>query len=249
MYGRIAEHIGNAAHRQVALTEKPLCLGDLQRGIVFDGTFADLLIKKLAKLSLADEKTAAYVNSLREKGITVVGHFPAVSDSATPRRYLKRKAGKKDDPISDPKAMYAGMQSFVEAIVNRFKDDIHEWSAVAEINLLAGRAPYCRQRYVDVVKLISRSIRKTDPSAEILALGCSGADGREKPRFRFLQGMLPELKDNIDGFGIDQYTAGQKYGVGFTSLDTEQSELREIMTVALDIAKKNGGKIVAIDEN
>ena len=198
--------------------------------------------------NLSLEKTAAYVKSLREKGITVVGHFPAVSDSATPRRYLKRKAGKKDDPISDPKAMYAGMQSFVEAVVNRFRGDIHEWSAVAEINLLAGRAPYCRQRYIDVVKLISKSIRKTDPSAEILALGCSGADGREKPRFRFLQGMLPELTDNIDGFGIDQYTAGQKYGVGFTSLDTEQSELREIMTVALDIAKKNGGKIVAIDE-
>ena len=88
--------------------------------------------------NLSLEKTAAYVKSLREKGITVVGHFPAVSDSATPRRYLKRKVGKKDDPISDPKAMYAGMQSFVEAVVNRFRGDIHEWSAVAEINLLAG---------------------------------------------------------------------------------------------------------------
>ena len=194
------------------------------------------------------EDTAAYVKSLREKGICVVGHIPAVCDSATPRRYLKRKSEKREDSVADPGAMYAGMRKFVESIVDRFKSDIHEWSASAEINLLADRAPYVRQRYIDVVRLISKSIKKSDPSAEFLALGCSGADGREKPRFRFLQGMLPELVDFIDGFGIDQYTAGQKYGVGFSTLDTEQSELRDIMATVLEIAKKNGGKIVAIDE-
>ena len=188
-----------------------------------------------------------YIKDLRKAGITVVGHIPASASGALPRRYFKRKAGPKEDPVADPPAMCADMQKYIEALVSRFKGEIREWAVSGEINLLVGRAPYYRQRYIETLAAVSRGVRKADPSAKLFALGCSGADGRDKPRFRFLQGMLPEVSGMIDGLGIDQYTAGQYYGAGFVSLDTEQSGLREIMLSAIAIARKNG-KLLAIDE-
>lgn len=198
---------------------------------------------------LSFDKALDEIRSLRAKGIRVVGHtFVPPRPTTTPRRYLKKKYGSKEDPIADPAGFLADFEEFVFSMVTALKGEIGEWAAVNEINLSANSTQYMRQRYIDCIRAMSRGMRRADPGARLLGLGCSGADGRAKPRYPFLRGMLPSIVDCIDGFCIDQYTAGQKYGIDFANLDSEQAELRDIMLEAVRIAKKNGKRIVTIDE-
>ena len=189
------------------------------------------------------------IRALRARGIAVEGSLGGLlRANAIPKRFLKKSFGKKDDPVKDPAAFLAAYEDFVFRLVSELKGDIHVWAAGGEINLLAHIAPYARQRYVETVHAISRGLRRADPSATLLGLACSGADGRAKPRYTFLQGLLPEVVDAIDGFGIDQYTAGQTYGPGYENLNSEQTELREMILEAMRIAKANGKKHVTIGE-
>ena len=158
------------------------------------------------------------VKALRAAGIRLIGHLSTVdSTGRAPLRFFKKKIVPKQDPIEDLDAYFKAKEEFVKTIVSEFKDDIHEWAASGEINLIAFQADYARQRYIDDVKLLSRAIREADPTATFVALGCSGADGRANPRYPFLRGLLPAIVDDIDGFGIDQYTAGQTYGKGYVN--------------------------------
>jgi len=190
----------------------------------------------------------AAAEALRAKGVEPIGHVMVARPSSYPRRYLKSGAGPKDDPIVDHAAFAADFERFSAALVEALSDVVGEWAAVAEINLLANMATYMRQRYIDDVRALSRGLRKADPKAKLVALGCSGADGRDKPRYMFLKGLLPDLADFIDGFGIDQYTAGQCYGKGYATINSEQGEIREMMLEATAIARANGKTLVSIDE-
>lgn len=194
-------------------------------------------------------KALASIRALKAKGIKVIGHTdvpPRISD--TPRHYLKEKYAPKEDPVADLKVFLADYEKFAFELVSAFKGEIRNWSAVNEINLTANMKPYMRQRYIDCVKAFSRGMRRADPSATLVALGCSGADGRNNPRYPFLRGLLPSVVDSIDGFGIDQYNAGQDYGKGYANLNSEQAEIREIMLEAVRIAQANGKHIVSIEE-
>lgn len=213
------------------------------KGVYFQWKYLE---DKNGKLDLTKIKET--VKTLKAAGIEVAGHFDAASDGRTPARYLKKKVAPKQDPIEDHEKFYKDYGEFVYQVVTAFKDDIKIWSASGEINLLAYQADYYRQRYINMVKVISKNIRRADKDAKLLALGCSGADGRSKPRYPFLRGLLPEIVDDIDGFGIDQYTAGQSYGEGYVNLNTEQGELRDMMLDALKIAHDNGKQLVGIDE-
>ena len=188
------------------------------------------------------------IQALKAAGIRVMGHFDTAEASRLPRRYVKSKVEDKQDPIVDQAVFYRDKEAFVEKIVTTFKDDIHEWGAGCEINLKAYQADYIYQRYIDEVKLMSRAIRRADPTAIFVAIGCSGADGRSRPRYPFLRKILPEIVDDIDGFGIDQYTSGQTYGKGYVLKNTEEGELREMMLTLLQIAHDNGKHFVSIDE-
>ncbi len=190
----------------------------------------------------------AKIKDLRAAGIKIIGHFGTVETGRLPRRYLKKQVPPKQDPIENPELFYKDKEEFVYRIVSAFKDDIHEWAASGEINLLAYQADYIRQRYIDEVKVLSRAIRCADPTASFVAIGCSGADGRATPRYPFLRGILPAIVDDIDGFGIDQYTAGQAYGKGYVNKNTEEGQIREMMLAALQIARENGKKALSIEE-
>ncbi|MBR4674971.1 MAG: hypothetical protein IKP00_10950 [Victivallales bacterium] len=190
----------------------------------------------------------AKIKDLRAAGIKIIGHFGTVETGRLPRRYLKKQVPPKQDPIENPELFYKDKEEFVYRIVSAFKDDIHEWAASGEINLLAYQADYIRQRYIDEVKVISRAIRRADPTASYVAIGCSGADGRANPRYPFLRGILPAIVDDIDGFGIDQYTAGQTYGKGYVNKNTEEGQIREMMLAALQIARENGKHALSIEE-
>ncbi|MBP5640066.1 MAG: hypothetical protein J6X55_11345, partial [Victivallales bacterium] len=194
------------------------------------------------------EKTRADIKALQSAGIKLIGHFSTVSSGRIPRRYLKKKVEPKQDPIENPSIYFKDYQEFVHTVVSEFKNDIHEWAASGEINLLAYQGDYIRQRYIDDVKTISRGIRSADPTATYVALGCSGADGRQNPRYPFLKGLLPAIVDDIDGFGIDQYTAGQTYGKGYVNKNSEEGQIREMMLEALKIAHENGKTYVSIEE-
>lgn len=194
-----------------------------------------------------DEK-AREIKAMREKGVAVGAHISVFADFTCPRRYLKPNPGPDENPIADPEKYLADLEVFVRTVAARFKDDIRDWSCGGEINLILHRGPWVRPFYIAAVKAIARGVHAADPTLKVLALGCSGADGREKPRYRVVRDLLPELKDDIDGLGIDQYTGGQTYGEGYVTRDSEQAELREMMLTALDIAHTSGLDLVTIEE-
>ncbi|MBQ9367220.1 MAG: hypothetical protein IJT83_05520, partial [Victivallales bacterium] len=194
------------------------------------------------------DKIRDEIKALRAAGIKLIGHFGTVETGRLPKRYLKKQILPKQDPIENPELFYKDKEEFVYQIVTAFKDDIHEWAASGEINLTAFLADYIRQRYIDEVKVISRGIRRADPTASYVAIGCSGADGRATPRYPFLRGILPAIVEDIDGFGIDQYTAGQTYGKGYVNKNTEEGQIRDMMLTALQIARENGKHALSIEE-
>ena len=194
------------------------------------------------------EAKAREIRAMREKGVAVGGHISVFADFTCPLRYLKANPGPNENPIADPEKYLADLEVFVRAAATRFKDDIRDWSCGGEINLILHRGPWVRPFYIAAVKAIARGVHAADPSLKVLALGCSGADGREQPRYRVVRDLLPELKDDIDGLGIDQYTDGQTYGEGYVTRDSEQAELREIMQTAIDIARGSGKDLVTIEE-
>ena len=213
------------------------------KGIYFQWRYLE---DEKGNLKLEDVRNR--IKALRAAGIKIIGHFGTVSIGRLPQRYLKKKVLPKQDPLENPELFYKDEEKFVHQIVTAFKDDIHEWAASGEINLLAFQADYIRQRYIDEVKAISRGIRSADPAASYVAIGCSGADGRSNPRYPFLRGILPSIVDDIDGFGIDQYTAGQTYGKGYVTQNTEEGQIRDMMLTALKIARDNGKHALSIEE-
>ena len=172
------------------------------------------------------QKAMARAREYAARGIRVIGHLNALSEKP-----------------------YAARERTVVELVEAMKDVIHDWATVGEIDLQIGLDPENRARYVDAVRLFSRAIRRADPTATFVALGCSGGDGQHQPdRYPVLRGILPEIADAIDGFGIDQYTSGQTYGEGYVTLDSEATQLREMMLEAKRLADAAGKRIVAIDE-
>lgn len=195
------------------------------------------------------------IEALKSKGIAVEGHFSFCTANYAPDRFLKpefrdrkRRMDKDGDPIADPKAYYAEMDGFVRVVVREFRDDIREWSIGGEINLLLRWAAHLRPRYVETTRLAARAVKAVDPDAVVLALGVSGGDGQENPRYPVLRSILPEIADVIDGFSIDQYTRGTHYGKGYQTMNTEESELREMMVFAHELAVTNGLRCLSIGE-
>lgn len=186
------------------------------------------------------------VKAMRKAGIRVFGMVSAM-DTRIPGRYMK-KVGKNDDPISDVPKYYADFEKFCKIIATAFKDDITDWSAGTEINLVAPQKPYAYERHIDLTRIFSRTVKSIIPGAAVLGISVSGGDGRIYPRFPFMRKLAPRLADCLDGLSPDQYTDGQGYGEGLANLNSEQTQFREIMQEVIAIADKNGMKRVAIDE-
>ena len=186
------------------------------------------------------------VKAMREAGIRVFGMVSAM-DTRIPGRYMK-KVGKNDDPIADVPKYYADFEKFCKIIATEFKDDISDWSAGTEINLVAPQKPYSYERHIDLTRIFSRTVKSIIPGAAVLGISVSGGDGRIYPRFPYMRKLAPKLADCLDGVSPDQYTDGQEYGEGMANLNSEQTQFREIMQEVIAIADKNGMKRVAIDE-
>ena len=186
------------------------------------------------------------VKAMRAVGIRVFGMVSAM-DTRIPRRYMK-KAGKNDDPIANVPKYYADFETFCKTIATAFKDDISDWSAGTEINLVAPQKPYAYERHIDLTRIFSRTVKSIIPGAAVLGISVSGGDGRIYPRFPYMRKLAPRLADCLDGVSPDQYTDGQSYGEGLLNLNSEQTQFREIMQEVIAIADKHGMKRVAIDE-
>lgn len=192
------------------------------------------------------DNVKAEVRAMREAGIRVFGMVCAM-DTFNPSRYMK-KVGKNDDPIADVPKYYADFEKFCKIIATTFKDDISDWSAGTEINLVAPQKPYAYGRHIDLVRIFSRMVKSVDPSASVLGISVSGGDGSVCPRFPYMRKLAPVLADCLDGLSPDQYTDGQDYGEGLVNLNSEQTSFREIMQEVIAIADKYGMKRVAVDE-
>ena len=187
------------------------------------------------------------VREMRAAGIHVIGMLCA-SDARTPSRFLKEGARDIDDPIRDVPVYLAENEKFFRLVATTFRDEIEDWSAGCEINIAGPASPYLPDRYVELVGLISRTLKSVNPKNRLMGLSTSGGDGRDNPRFRYSRGLLPRVAKFIDGLAPDQYTAGQCYGDGFDNLNSEDAQLREIMQASIALADEFGLKHVAIDE-
>ena len=187
------------------------------------------------------------VREMRAAGIRVIGMVNA-SDAFAPHRYRKPGVRGIDDPIADVPKYLGDVERYYRFVATAFKDDIDDWRAVCEINIAGPASPYLADRYVELVGLLSRTLRSVNPKNQLMALGTSGGDGRDNPRFRYSRGLLPRVAKFIDGLAPDQYTAGQCYGDGFDNLNSEDAQLREIMQASIALADEFGLKRVSIDE-
>ncbi|MBR4666551.1 MAG: hypothetical protein IKO93_21970, partial [Lentisphaeria bacterium] len=186
-----------------------------------------------------------YALELKKHGIEVVGDFSM--SRAKPRKWMpKDKLVKGREPTMEE--IKAVVVPFIEKTVSDYKSIISLWSGGGEINLMAYLSKTALPDYIEFVKFTYAAVKKANPEASFIALKCSGADGRNIPRFPFIRKVLPEIKDHIDGFGPDQYTAGQRYGKGCMNLNSEEAQLRPIMLEMVRIAHEAGKKIVTIDE-
>ena len=191
------------------------------------------------------EQTVNYVRELRKHGIEPVGEFSM--SRLKPNRWMpKKKLPKGREPSIDEIREVA--VPFIAKTVTATKDLISQWSGGGEINLMAHLSKRALPEYIEFVKFTSETIKKNHPGATFIAIKCSGADGRALPRFPFTRKLLPEIKDHIDGFGPDQYTAGQRYGKGCMNMNSEENDFRPILLEIVKIAKEAGKPIVAIDE-
>ncbi|MBQ6599131.1 MAG: hypothetical protein IJH79_16395, partial [Lentisphaeria bacterium] len=172
------------------------------------------------------DQAMKYALELKKHGIEVVGDFSMAR--AKPRRWMpKDKLVKDREPTMEE--IKAVVVPFIEKTVSDYKSIITLWSGGGEINLMAYLSKDALPEYIEFVKFTYAAVKKANPEASFIALKCSGADGRNIPRFPFIRKVLPEIKDHIDGFGPDQYTAGQRYGKGCMNLNSEEAQLRPIM--------------------
>ena len=191
------------------------------------------------------DQAMKYALELKKHGIEVVGDF-SMSRSKPLKWMPKDKLVKGREPTMEE--IKAVVVPFIEKTVADYKSIITLWSGGGEINLMAYLSKTALPDYIEFVKFTYTAVKKANPEASFIALKCSGADGRNIPRFPFIRKVLPEIKDYIDGFGPDQYTAGQRYGKGCMNLNSEEAQLRPIMLEMVRIAHEAGKKIVTIDE-
>ena len=197
----------------------------------------------------------AEIREMIAGGLALRGMMTFVGGNQAPDRYIKpeflprvRRMDKKGDPIVDQERYYTDMADFIRQVVTEFKGEIREWSIVGEIDILIRWAPHIRQRYLDTMRIAAKAIREADPTAIVYGFGTSGGDGQAIPRYRTTRQLIPEVEGLLDGFGIDQYTAGTHYGKGFVTKNTEESELREMMLEARRLADEHGVKYISVDE-
>lgn len=189
------------------------------------------------------------VKACLDNNIKIIGGFEIFSDHI-PKKYLeaaKKRQGSTVDTKFD-QAYFDAAVKFERAAVARYQKHIKEWVYMAEIDLLKGIHPYEADHYVKRIRTAAPELRKQQKEMILTAIGCSGGDGRNLPRYKTLRMLWARLHDVLDGVSIDQYTMPSNYGPGDQPVDSESGMLREIMTEAYRIISADKKYALSIDE-
>lgn len=191
----------------------------------------------------------AAVKACLDNNVKIIGGFEIFSDHV-PKKYLeakKKRQGKTVDEKFD-KTYFDAALKFELAAHKRYQKYIREWAYLSEIDLLKGVYPYEADHYVKRIRNAAPHLRKQQPEMILTAIGCSGGDGRNLPRFKTMRMLWARLHDVLDGVSPDQYTMPSSYGPGNQPVDSESGMLREIMLEAYKIISADGKTALSIDE-
>lgn len=187
------------------------------------------------------------LEDLRKRGIEPIGGFETHHHQLT-RNYWNRWFSNKNPINHNPslKEIQPTLIPFIEKIVALYKPYIRVWFLGGEIDIHSRRNPQALPDSIEMIKFTSNAIRRMDPDAEIQGIGISGF--RNQPVFPFMNKMLPDVKDYLDGLAPDIYPVGNSYGKGFKNLNTESSGFRAGLLEVVKMAKVTKKQYVSCAE-
>ena len=176
------------------------------------------------------------LEEFRKRGIEPVGGLQAyrinIRKAYWNRWFAKGKPLDHDPELEDVREE---MIKFTEKIVVLCKPYIRAWFLGGEVEGFSQRVPIALPEYIEIIKFVSDTIRRTNPEVEVHGIGIGGF--KSSPFFVFMPKILPYVKDHIDGIGPDIYTAGSRYGKGFITLNSEENGFRAGMLKLVEMAK------------
>ena len=124
---------------------------------------------------------------------------------------------------------------FFEKVVTMYKPYVKTWFLGGEVESGAQKYASALPTYIEMIKFSSAAIRRADPEATVQGIGIGGF--KSHPFFAFMPKILPHVQDCIDGIAPDIYPAGNRYGKGYMTQNTEESGFRAGMLKLAEMAK------------
>ena len=182
------------------------------------------------------EKIKTKLKKLSKLGIEPIGGFQSYHVQIT-KAYWNRWFAKGKPVSSKPtlQDIRGVLTDFVGKTVSVCQPEIRLWFLGGEVESFSQRDPTALPDYIEMIKFISDTIRRTDPGAEVQGIGIGGF--KSSPFFAFMPKLLPYVKDHIDGIAPDIYPAGNRYGKGYMNLNTEENGFRSGMLKLSEMAK------------
>ena len=166
------------------------------------------------------------------------------------REEVKERREKGQEPY--PEEYFQRYSKFVEKMVNRYKDRIHLWYLMNEINIPMRdktKAEEAMEYYIKMVKAFSDGARKADPDCRIAGVGVSGfGETNVYPPYPVSRKIWARVDPYLDGFWPHPYAGPRGFGHGYR-VQIPESFLRKALLDALDVIRPYGKSSIGISEN
>ena len=193
------------------------------------------------------EKIKQGLEDLRRCGIEPIGGFDmnyGTWKRDAWKRWMPKGKVKGEDP--SVQELEEVLVPYIEKIVSLYKPYIKTWFLGGELDCGWQNYAAAYPNYIGMTKFTAEAIRRIDPDAVILGIGCGGI--KSHPQFLMITRVLPEVKDYIDGIGPDLYPMGNEYGKGLVTLNSEENNFRPSMLKLVGMAKVTKKKYVSCAE-
>ena len=239
----ITHYFNLGFHARNAELMESLAVGS--KGIIFPWNWylKDFLTNKTKTF----EKIRQNLEDLKKCGIEPVGGFD-MNYGAWKRdawkRWMPKEKVKGEDPTVEE--LQEVLVPFIEKIVTLYKPYIKNWELGGELDCGYQNYAAAYPNYIGMMKFSAEAIRRIDPDAVICGIGCGGM--KSHPQYQMITRVLPEVKDYLDGISPDLYPAGNRYGKGFVTLNSEENNFRPSMLKLVEMAKVTKKQYVSCAE-
>ncbi len=194
------------------------------------------------------------VDLLGKAGFRMLGshqnHQPDYRAHVAPQWELERIKHRRQanqDPYPDEH--FEAYGRFVETMVNRYKDQIHTWYLMNEIDKPMRTDPQApMEYYVKKVKAFAQAAKRADPDCRVVGLGVAGNDATKKPPYPAARRIWAQVHPYLDGFWPHPY-AWPRYIGGERRVQIPESFFRKALYDALDMIRPSGKANLGISEN